>query len=151
VSRSAPPRQNRLRAPEHCQRAARLGTRRRRRALAYDTAVRPLGCGDDRRHDSGKVALIPTLKLWIYELRHERVTLQDRFVDTAVGQLRAWNAAGGAVLFGTDVGSMSDYDTDDEFALMARAGMTTRQTIASLTTPPAKRFGATCSAVSLPG
>ena len=88
-----------------------------------------------------RVALIPTLKLWIYELRHERVTLQDRFVDTAVGQLRAWIATGGAVLFGTDVGYMSDYDTDDEFALMARAGMTMRQILASLTTAPAERFG----------
>ena len=90
----------------------------------------------------GNVAVIPTLKLWIYELRHERASLQDRFVDTAVDQLRAWNAAGGVVLFGTDTGYMSEYDTADEFVLMSRAGMTTQQILASLTTSPAERFGA---------
>ena len=94
------------------------------------------------RMRQANVAVIPTLKLWNYELRHERASLQDRFVDTAVDQLRAWNAAGGVVLFGTDVGYMSEYDTADEFALMSRAGMTTRQILASLTTAPAERFGA---------
>jgi len=48
----------------------------------------------------------------------------------------------GVVLFGTDVGYMSEYDTADEFLLMARAGMTTQQILASLTTSPAQRFGA---------
>jgi imidazolonepropionase-like amidohydrolase len=94
------------------------------------------------RMRQANVAVIPTLKLWNYELRHVRASLQDRFVDTAVDQLRAWNAAGGVVLFGTDVGYMSEYDTADEFALMSRAGMTTRQILASLTTSPAERFGA---------
>ena len=88
------------------------------------------------------VALIPTLKLWTYEFRHERASLENRFVETAVGQLRGWNEARGVVLFGTDVGYMSDYDTLEEFVLMARAGMTTRQILASLTTSPAERFGA---------
>jgi len=91
---------------------------------------------------AANVAVMPTLKLWAYEFRHERASLQDRFVDTAVGQLRAWNAAGGVVLFGTDVGYMSEYDTSDEFVLMSRAGMTARQILASLTTSPARRFGA---------
>jgi imidazolonepropionase-like amidohydrolase len=89
-----------------------------------------------------KVALVPTLKLWRYELRHERASVQDRFVDTAVGQLRLWNEAGGAVLFGTDVGYMSEYDPTEEFDLLARAGLTPRQILASLTTAPAERFGA---------
>lgn len=88
------------------------------------------------------VALIPTLKLWSYEIRHDRASLADRFEDTAVGQLRAFNAAGGSVLFGTDVGYMSDYETATEFALMASAGMDWRQILASLTTSPASRFGA---------
>jgi imidazolonepropionase-like amidohydrolase len=87
-------------------------------------------------------SLVPTLKLWRYELRHERTSLGDRFVETAVGQLRAWNEAGGTVQFGTDVGYMSEYDTAEEFELMARAGMSPRQVLASLTTAPAERFGA---------
>jgi imidazolonepropionase-like amidohydrolase len=87
------------------------------------------------------VALIPTLKLWRYELRHDRVSALERFAGTGVGQLRAWLAADGVVLFGTDVGYMNDYDPSDEYALMAEAGMTPRQILASLTTTPAARFG----------
>ena len=88
------------------------------------------------------VALIPTLKLWSYEIRHDRASLADRFEDTAVDQLRAWNAVDGVVLFGTDVGYMSEYETATEYALMSRAGMSWRRILESLTTAPARRFGA---------
>jgi len=88
-----------------------------------------------------RVALIPTLKLWKYELRHDRTSERDRFVQTGIGQLRAWAATGGLVLFGTDVGYMNDYDPSDEYALMAQAGMSFRQILAALTTAPAERFG----------
>jgi imidazolonepropionase-like amidohydrolase len=88
-----------------------------------------------------KVALIPTLKLWKYLLRHDRVSLGDVQTQTSVGQLRAWLASGGLVLFGTDVGGVDDYDPSDEYALMAEAGMTFRQILASLTTAPAEKFG----------
>ncbi len=87
----------------------------------------------------GGVSLIPTLKLWKYELRHERTSVRDRFVGTAIGQLR--NASGGVVLFGTDTGYVSDYDPSDEYVLMADAGMNFRQILASLTTEPAQQFG----------
>jgi imidazolonepropionase-like amidohydrolase len=88
-----------------------------------------------------KVALIPTLKLWKYLLRHDRASLGDLSAQTGVGQLRAWLTAEGVVLFGTDVGGMDDYDPSDEYALMAEAGMTFRQILASLTTAPAEKFG----------
>jgi imidazolonepropionase-like amidohydrolase len=88
------------------------------------------------------VALIPTLKLWRYELRHERISVADGFEETAVGQLQAWLRAGGVVLFGTDVGYMADYDPTQEYVLMAKAGMSYSQILASLTTAPAERFGA---------
>jgi len=91
------------------------------------------------------VSLIPTLKLWTYEFRHERASQADGFVNTAVGQLKAWMTANGVVLFGTDVGYMSDYDPADEYALMAQAGMNGPQILASLTTAPAKRFGASAT------
>jgi imidazolonepropionase-like amidohydrolase len=87
------------------------------------------------------VALVPTLKLWKYLLRHDRASVADLSAQTAVGQLRAWLAAGGLVLFGTDVGGMDDYDPSDEYALMAEAGMTFRQILASLTTAPAEKLG----------
>jgi len=87
------------------------------------------------------VALIPTLKLWKYELRHDRISDQERFANAGIGQLRDWVAAGGTVLFGTDVGYMGDYDPSDEYTLMAEAGMDFRRILATLTTVPAERFG----------
>jgi imidazolonepropionase-like amidohydrolase len=89
-----------------------------------------------------RIALVPTLSLWRYELRNERISLADGFEETAIGQLRAWSLAGGIVLFGTDVGYMTAYDPTEEYVLMAKAGMTFPQILASLTTAPAERFGA---------
>jgi imidazolonepropionase-like amidohydrolase len=87
------------------------------------------------------VSLIPTLKLWKYLLRHDRASMSDAQGRTAVEQLRAWLDSGGSILFGTDVGGMDDYDPSDEYVLMAEAGMTFRQILASLTTAPAEKFG----------
>jgi imidazolonepropionase-like amidohydrolase len=86
------------------------------------------------------VALTPTLTLWKYYARHDRISAQEQVAATAIGQLRAWLAVGGTVLFGTDLGAV-DYDPSEEYALMAEAGMSFRQILASLTTAPAGRFG----------
>jgi imidazolonepropionase-like amidohydrolase len=88
-----------------------------------------------------RVALIPTLSFWRYQVRHERISVADSLEETAIGQLRSWVGAGGAVLFGTDLGWVTAYDPTVEFVLMAKAGMTFRQILASLTTAPAERFG----------
>ncbi len=88
------------------------------------------------------VALIPTLQLWRYETCHERLSSSARFVENGVGQLRAWVVAGGAVLFGTDVGYMADYNPAEEYDLMARAGMDYKQILNSLTTAPSAQFSA---------
>jgi len=87
-----------------------------------------------------RVALTPTLTLWSYYMRHDRISTQEKSVNTAIGQLRAWIATGGTVLFGTDAGAV-DYDPSEEYALMTEAGMSFRQILASLTTAPAERFG----------
>jgi imidazolonepropionase-like amidohydrolase len=87
-----------------------------------------------------RVALTPTLTLWKYYARHDRISAQDQIVNTEIGQLRAWVDSGGTVLFGNDLGAV-DYDPSEEYALMAAAGMTFRQILASLTTAPAERFG----------
>ena len=47
--------------------------------------------------------------------------------------------AGGQVLFGTDVGYMTDYDPTEEYRLMARA-LAPMEILASLTTAPAARW-----------
>ena len=57
-----------------------------------------------------------------------------------MGQLRSWLASGGKAVFGTDAGAIG-YDPSDEYALMADAGMTFSQILASLTTTPADLFG----------
>ncbi len=103
------------------------------RSGAWDETI--LTAMKDRR-----VALTPTLTLWKSGLRHDRISAQEQFANTAIVQLRAWVASGGTVLFGNDVGAV-DYDPSEEYALMAEAGMSFRQILASLTTAPAERFG----------
>lgn len=90
------------------------------------------------------VALIPTLRLWRFELErfHASPEVTTKFINTALQQLGAYSRAGGEILFGTDVGYMSIYSTADEYALMNQAGMSFEQILTALTTAPAARFGA---------
>jgi imidazolonepropionase-like amidohydrolase len=87
------------------------------------------------------MVVVPTLQLFPYELN--RAKLEPRIVELAtndaVEQVRAFAKAGGQVLFGTDVGYMSDYDPAEEYRLMARA-LSSMQILASLTTAPAARW-----------
>ncbi len=87
------------------------------------------------------MAVVPTLKLFPYELK--RMALPERIVELAtadaVEQVRAYAEAGGQILFGTDVGYMTDYDPAEEYVLMARA-LKPMQILASLTTTPAARW-----------
>lgn len=88
------------------------------------------------------MALVPTLKMFQWSLLTNGAdTTQNPLISTAVQQLGAYAKAGGVILFGTDVGYMSDYGTEAEFDLMHRAGMDFRQILTSLTTAPAKEFG----------
>ena len=89
-------------------------------------------------------ALVPTLKLFPFEL--QKVAAPPEATRIVLGiaqaQLRAFTALGGEVLFGTDVGYMTDYDPRDEYVYMQDAGLSYAQILASLTTAPARRFGA---------
>jgi imidazolonepropionase-like amidohydrolase len=88
------------------------------------------------------VSVIPTFKLWYYELAKENVPadVTDKLVEATLNDLRRFRAAGGQVLFGTDVGYMHSYDTTQEYELMAKAGMSANDILESLTTAPAARF-----------
>lgn len=88
------------------------------------------------------MSLIPTLKLWIYEANKGGATAEQaqEFANRGVAQLRQYKQAGGQILFGTDVGYMTDYDPTEEYILMGRAGLTAMQILDSLTTAPAARF-----------
>lgn len=91
---------------------------------------------------SSGMTLIPTLKLMGYELKKENAPadISARLIDASVAHTRAYASAGGQILFGTDVGYMSDFDPTEEYVLMAKAGMTPTQILASLTTTPAARW-----------
>src|SRR5439155_13870620 len=77
------------------------------------------------------MAVIPTLKLFAH----------SRSVDQLLAQLRAYSEAGIPILFGTDVGFVTDYDPAQEYRLMDRAGLNFPEILAALTTAPAARYG----------
>jgi imidazolonepropionase-like amidohydrolase len=82
-------------------------------------------------------ALIPTLTLWTTVTPN--VEGQKHLVQAGVDELKEFAAQGGTVLFGTDVGFITKYDTSEEFEYMGRA-MTWSEILASLTTAPAAQF-----------
>jgi imidazolonepropionase-like amidohydrolase len=86
--------------------------------------------------------MIPTLKLLRYEEKKQNVPEADieRVLAGTIAQFRAFVAAGGRVMFGTDVGYMTDHDPTEEYVLMSQAGMSPMQILASLTTEPAKTW-----------
>jgi len=94
------------------------------------------------RMKAAHMSVIPTFKLWPYELKKADVppSVVDTLVNATFTQLESFNAVQGQVLFGTDVGYMHDYDPTDEYVLMAKAGMSQAQILESLTTAPAQRW-----------
>ena len=92
---------------------------------------------------SAHMALIPTLTLFDVEAKKANVSAEEtqQWINQAVRELKAYSEAGGQILFGTDIGYTNHYDTTEEFTLMAKAGMSFQQILASLTTNPTGRFG----------
>jgi imidazolonepropionase-like amidohydrolase len=90
-----------------------------------------------------EVALIPTLSLFEDVLGREGAPQEvvQKYREAGQQQLGAFSKAGGTALFGTDVGYIELADTSLEYELMAGAGLSWRQILASLTTSPAQRFG----------
>jgi imidazolonepropionase-like amidohydrolase len=96
-----------------------------------------------QRLRAANIALTPTLTLFDHELRRGGAPQEviDRFLRNATQQVRALHAAGGDILFGTDVDFIQHYDTRREFELLEAAGLDWRAILATLTTAPARRFG----------
>jgi imidazolonepropionase-like amidohydrolase len=84
-----------------------------------------------------RTALIPTLTLWTTVVSDSAV--QDQLVGAGVNELKAFFSEGGTILFGTDVGFITKYDTTQEFEFMGRA-MGWQDVLAALTTNPAEYF-----------
>ncbi len=84
-----------------------------------------------KRMRAQDMALIPTLKLFA----------EDSHLYEILDEVRDYQRAGGQLLFGTDVGFLADYDPTTEYTLLATAGLSWREILATLTTSPAARFG----------
>lgn len=96
-----------------------------------------------QRMKTAHMSLIPTLTLLDVEGKKGSVPPGDieKWINMAVQEVKAYSDSGGQILFGTDVGYIDQFDTTEEFTLMARAGMDFRQILATLTSNPAGRFG----------
>lgn len=84
-------------------------------------------------------ALIPTLTLWTTVTQDPNVA--EQLVQAGADELKSYFSEGGTILFGTDVGFTSKYDTAQEFEFMGRA-MAWKDILASLTTNPSAFFKA---------
>ena len=89
-----------------------------------------------------KMALIPTMTLFEVEARKsgEKPDDLERVITMITAEVKSYAAAGGQILFGTDVGYTDAFDTTEEYRLMSNA-LDWRQILDSLTTAPAGRFG----------
>jgi imidazolonepropionase-like amidohydrolase len=82
------------------------------------------------------MAMIPTLKMFA-----TTVTTDTAWLNPIYSVVRRFHAMGGQFIFGTDVGYMTDYSTEDEFRALAISGLSWRDMLRMLTTAPAERFG----------
>jgi len=78
------------------------------------------------------VTLIPTLTLFSHDAKF----------DLILKEVKSFSDAHGHIVFGTDIGYLTDYpELTKEYGYLAKAGLTFQQILASLTTTPAARFG----------
>lgn len=82
------------------------------------------------------IRIVPTLHMFA-----ATVTTDEAYLGPIREALRGFRAAGGRVLFGTDVGYLTDRDTTGEFAQMHAAGMNSTDILRSLTSEPAALLG----------
>lgn len=82
------------------------------------------------------MTMIPTLKMF-----GTTVTKDSAFLAPIYREVRWFHELGGRFVFGTDVGYMTDYSTDDEFVALAASGLSAMDVLRMLTTAPADLFG----------
>lgn len=88
------------------------------------------------RLKSANVSLIPTLTLFSGE------NGPDANHQGILQEVKSYSDAGGQILFGTDIGYLTDYRLlTREYELLGHAGLTFSQVLAALTTAPAERLG----------
>jgi imidazolonepropionase-like amidohydrolase len=82
------------------------------------------------------MAIVPTLKMFA-----DTASARFEYLDPIYDVVRRFAAMGGELIFGTDVGYMTDYSTEDEFAALERSGVDARGILRMMTSAPAGRFG----------
>jgi imidazolonepropionase-like amidohydrolase len=87
------------------------------------------------------MALIPTMTLFEVEAKRSGEKPSDlaQAITMITDEVKNYAAAGGQILFGTDVGYTDAFDTTEEYRLMS-AALGWRKILSSLTTAPAERF-----------
>jgi imidazolonepropionase-like amidohydrolase len=82
------------------------------------------------------MSMMPTLKMFA-----TTASTNPKFLLPIYAVVRRFHELGGDLMFGTDVGYMSDYTTQDEFNALQQSGLNTRDMLRMLTVAPATRFG----------
>jgi imidazolonepropionase-like amidohydrolase len=82
------------------------------------------------------MAMIPTLKMFA-----TTVTTNPSYMDPICAEVRQFHELGGQLIFGTDVGYMTDYSTDLEFVELGKSGLNWKDVLGMLTINPASRMG----------
>lgn len=82
------------------------------------------------------MAMVPTLKMFT-----TTVTSDPHYMDPICAEVNQFHQLGGQLLFGTDVGYMTDYSTDGEFVELGKSGLDFQTILGMLTTNPAARMG----------
>jgi len=82
-----------------------------------------------------RMAMIPTLKMF-----GTTVTKKSAYLDPIYSVVREFHGLGGELMFGTDVGYMTDYSIEDELRALQECGLTPKGVLRMLTTAPAERF-----------
>ena len=112
--------------------------------LAHTTAMDPASWSAEliARMRARNMAVIPTITLFEVEAKKDGESPEDlaKAIRMITDEVRDYTAAGGQILFGTDVGYTDAFDTTEEYRLMS-AALDWRRILASLTTAPAARFG----------
>jgi len=82
------------------------------------------------------MAMIPTLKMFT-----TTVTKDPHYMDPMRAEVNQFHQLGGTLIFGTDVGYISDYSTETEFVELGKSGLDFKTVLDMLTINPASRMG----------
>ncbi|MGP8077868.1 MAG: amidohydrolase family protein [Thermoplasmata archaeon] len=84
-----------------------------------------------------RMSMIPTLKMFA-----DTVRAGPAYLERIREVVHQFHELGGELLFGTDVGYLTDYSTEGEFRALERSGVPARDMLRMMTTAPAERFAA---------